>query len=246
MDFPGLWVGSAGTIWAAVPVSMLPRTYTPRPPRRRARGAVPALVGIIAALGFSVPERVYAADEDYPLPPVPTLHEAAWAVEIDFDLVFPIVRTGICPNGTGCVGGNGAGASLWAERRFARGFGVGLGYDLWLIDGSGVFDTTVVQSFALGGRYVALADRAVHPTFGLSLGLLLLGDTFVVATYGGFLDLRVGIEVEISETVAFVSALGVRLVTTAAFTTKADGVARSQGFEADAVLGAQVGLLFLL
>jgi len=229
---------------------MMPRVSLRRvfPDRggRLLRAVLLALLGLLLnAAPARATEGEGEADARYPIPPERAPLGPPWAVGVSFDVVIPAHLSGLCPAGSTCIGGLGAGVSGWLERRLPRSVGLGFGYDAWFLDGGGVFDTTVVQSFGLGVRVSAFPHSKTHPTAGVAGGLLLLGESFRVATYGGFLDLRAGVLVEMTPTIAFEGTLGARLLTTAAFTSAVDGVARSGGFEVDVVVVAQAGFVFL-
>lgn len=165
--------------------------------------------------------------------------------EIDAVLVIPAETSGVCPEPHLCVAGVGLGVSALFERRLPRSLGIGLGYDLWLLDGSSVWQTPTVQAFTLGLRYWFRHGEQLHPVIGAAAGFMLFGDTFEVATWGGLVDIEAGLEVELSTQVAFALTALARIYSLDGFVSEPDGVSRSAGGDVDLMIGLAIGLVVL-
>ena len=93
-------------------------------------------------------------------------------------------------------------------------------------------------------RYELLPANVVHPWIGASIGGVVFGDTFRVATVGVVVDVLVGLSWELSHTVSFVFGTALRLLALDAF--EADRVLRAEGFGVDGTLGMHVGVAISL
>ena len=180
-----------------------------------------------------------------PLPPVPERSVPVLVGEFNAMLIIPAETSGLCPSSGRCLLGVGAGISALFERRVPRGLGIGIGYDLWLLDGNSIWQTPVAQSFTLGLRYWFMPESQLHPVVGISAGVMLLGETFEVATWGGLVDLKVGGEAELSTRVGFSFGMLARLYTLDSFVSEPDGTLRAGGFDVDLMVGLSVGLVVL-
>lgn len=184
-----------------------------------------------------------AGADDHAPPPPPDDHPPRITGEVHLDVVLPIATRPLCPTGSGCVFGGGGGIGGMLEWRWPRGQTVGLGYDVWFLDGNGVHELSTLQSLRAVTRRFFLRDRQVHPYLGASLGVLLFGEAFRHRAVGGLVDLLLGIESEITPTLSFVVGVAVRLFTTSRFTSRSDDVVRSGRFGLDSAALLQVGLI---
>lgn len=185
----------------------------------------------------------FAEAQEYSPPPPPDDHPARITGEVHLDVVLPIATRPLCPEGSGCVFGGGGGIGGVLEWRWPRGQTVGLGYDVWFLDGNGVHELSTLQALRAVTRRFFLRERQVHPYVGASLGVLLFGDAFRHRAVGGLVDLLLGIESEITPTLSFVVGVAVRLFTTSRFTSVSDGVERSGRFGLDSAALLQIGLI---
>ena len=141
--------------------------------------------------------------------------------------------------------GGGAGLGGVLEWRWPSGLGMGLGYDLWLLDGNGVHELSTMQAVRWTLRYHFLPDRLVHPWVGGGLGGLLFGDTFAADAGGVLADLQAGVEVELTASLAFTVGLLARFFTTSSFRTASDGVERADDVGLNGALVLTAGLVLL-
>ena len=181
----------------------------------------------------------------FELPPTRGEQPPRWAVETHADLVFPVLGGPLCPEGSACPFENGGGLGAFLERRLASGLGLGIAFDLWLLNGSGVYELTVVQSISGRLRYALLPELSLHPFVWIGAGGFVLGDSFGIATGGGSLDLGAGAELELTRSMAATATLGGRLMVLVPFTSQTDDLARAQSFGVTASLMLQFGLVFL-
>ncbi len=189
--------------------------------------------------------RTHQRAESPPNPPPPDTLPPHLVGEFYASLVGPLYREPLCPEDAACLfgGGGGVGASL--EWRWPRGLGAGLGYEVWFIDGNGVYELTTTQFLFGQVRYYGMRERMVHPYVGVNLGLLLLGNAFEHSTVGAGASFQAGFELEITSTLAFTSHLSVRAFATGPFRSSGDGVARAQSFGVDLAGMLTVGLVLL-
>lgn len=203
---------------------------------------------VLAILAWAGPVSMASAqeaDSGSILPPDPERNVPTLVGEVDALLVIPAETSGLCPPPDRCLVGVGAGISALLERRLPRSLGFGVGYDLWMLDGNSVWQTPIIQSFTLGIRYWFMPDHALHPAVGLSAGVMLLGETFEVATWGGLVDLKIGGEAELSTRLGFSFGAVFRIFTLDGFVSEPDGTLRSEGFDVDLMIGLSIGLVVL-
>ena len=166
------------------------------------------------------------------------------AGELHISLMLPINDSRLCPDGAACIFGTGGAVGASFQRRWRRGIALGIGYELALQDGKGVYELTVVQSLRGLFQYAALPERWVHPLFRISAGPALIGDSFSVAAFGGVGEFQIGAEFELSEKSAAIAAFGWSLIRTRSFTSPRDGVKRATRRLFDSAATLQVGYVF--
>lgn len=183
------------------------------------------------------------ADTDFVLPPPRNDLGALLIVEPSMELVFPVTSDSLCPDGPnrGCVFGSGFGLGVLVERRSRRGVGIGGAYGMSLMDGGGIYEFSTLQTFTVSVRGFFLEPNFVHPMIGLSAGLALFGEAFRAETIGLVVDLRAGMELEITRTLAMTGAIDLRMLYLRGFTSS-EGRQRA-GSGVDFALALQVGLV---
>lgn len=219
--------------------------------RRRLRGLTVAALGALALVFGGASEALAQglaeeqADAEFELPPPPETLPPQLAGEARLDVVFPLAQGRLCPPGELCVFGGGGGVGGLVEWRRASGLALGVGYDVWFLDGNGVHELSTLQAVRFNLRKFFLPHREVHPYVGGAVGALLFGDTFRHNAVGALVDLTFGFEVEISPTLAFTAGIAVRLFYTTEFESRSDGVIRGDNFGVDGAAALQVGLVLL-
>ena len=178
-------------------------------------------------------------------PPAPDSREAELNVAIRLGAIAPIDQADICPGDSTCVLGAGASFGLEIERRWPLGIGILVAYDAWFVDSGGVFELGIVQAVLAGVRYTFLLDSIVHPSVHIGAGALVFGDTFLVETVGGALDLGVGAEFELTDSVVLAGGAAFWLFTTSPFVTGRDRTRRSEGLGLNIALQVYLGLTIL-
>lgn len=170
-----------------------------------------------------------SASADVEIPPEPERAAPRLAVEVHTGFTLPLDNESLCPPGAGCVleGGGGIGVSL--ERRWPSGFGALAAYDVWFLDSDSVFELATQQLLRAGMRYTMPTDYVFHPIFELSVGGMVLGDTFAIATGGFLVQAFSGVETELTETMGVRFGMGLRAFSHSAFHTERDDVARGNG-----------------
>ena len=199
-------------------------------------------LGIGMGLGVCVLSVADVRADD--LIPPPGKRSPIFAGELHISLVLPFDDSRLCPSGTACVYGTGASVGASFQRRWRRGIGLGIGYELGLHDGGGVHELTVVQSLRGIFQYAALPNRWVHPLFRISAGPALFGDSFSVDVFGGVAEFQLGAEFELSDTSAAIAAFGWSVLRTGGFKSPRDGVNRAQKHSFDSAATLQVGYVF--
>lgn len=172
--------------------------------------------------------------------------EPFFALGVETGLVIPVASKPLCPDGFECLFGVGWALGFPFSYRWAKGTGLGVGYEFWLQNSNGVYEATIVQAFTALLRQSFLTHKAVHPVLRLRGGFLMLGPSFRVATIGGTAEFAFGGETELTPTTLFTFLLGGQILRTRAFTTQADGARRSVAGGVDAALILRVGIAFLL
>ncbi|AKF08599.1 hypothetical protein [Sandaracinus amylolyticus] len=214
----------------------------------RASGALLAILSLASSI---LAAGVARADDDPSVvhhvepPPAPDDHPATLAVEVHGGANAPIERSTICPPAAGCVLGLGVGVGVQIERRTADRVGLWAGYDFWLLDSNAVFELAALHAIRGGVRYVFDDSTMVHPFVDAGIGLMAFGDTASVATAGGLITAGGGAELELSESVVFVTALETWLFATAPFETP-DAVERSSDFGVNVALQITIGISVLV
>lgn len=204
-----------------------------------------ALWGSLAVPRNGVSAQVPRGDDTLlpGLPPAPAERPPRRAVEVNAGLVGAFANSAVCPKGADCILGGGGAIGFTFEWRRPSGFSLGVGYDLWILDGGTVWDATTLQDVRFAGRYLFLPEISVHPYLSYGAGLVGLGDLFRFATAGGALDVGAGVEWEITESLAFTLSFELRTFMVVPFTTRDDGVQRGND-PLPNVLGAmQLGIV---
>lgn len=187
-------------------------------------------------------QDVVGAEVHVEPPPAPEDREPALGFEVHVSAIAPIARQGLCPAGPRCVFGGGGGVGGSVERRFASGLAIGLGYDALFVDAAGVYEIGVVQFLRAAVRFVFFPRHIFHLVLDAGVGALVFGETFRVAAVGGALQFGIGGELEVTQSIAFTSALVTRIFTTSSFTTPSDSALRGAGADFDAAIALQLGV----
>jgi hypothetical protein len=195
-------------------------------------------------LGTSVAHGQDSEPFVFEVPPAPELAEPRFTFDVHTGFTAPLNNHPLCPSGAGCVLKSGGGVGGSAERRWAAGIGVLVGYDLWFLDTDSVYELGVQQILRAGIRYTMPTNVVFHPVFELSGGAMLYGDTFRVATVGGVFEGLAGSEFELSAAFGLRAGLGVRVFSHSAFRTERDGVLRGKHGSFSEAIFLQVGLTF--
>jgi hypothetical protein len=214
-------------------------------PRRLVETVTEAVMGRLSALLFLVAAALapsLAAAQPFQPPPEPNELPAVVSGTIWFSAVFPLVNGHTCPSTGDCVLNGGGGIGGGIERRWPTGLTIGLEYEAWFLNSSGIYELGIMQALTAYARHLLLRDNIIHPYLGAGIGGVIFGDTLRVDTVGLAINLLSGIEWEISEDVSVVVSLVGRLVALDVFTTDADGVQRADGFGLDAFLGLRLGV----
>jgi hypothetical protein len=173
--------------------------------------------------------------------PAPSEQGALWALSFHSGWFVPVAADALCPAGVDCVMNGGFHVRFGAERRWASGFALGGSYEATLFDSDAAYEIGVLQGLRVLGRFLFPSGNNLHPFVGVGAGPTLFGDTFGVDTAGGAVDLVVGAEVELTDTLWLSIALPWRILYLAPFTTESDGVRRAKSGATTAFM-VEVGL----
>ena len=176
--------------------------------------------------------------------PSPLDRAPFWALGFHAAWLVPVSVAPLCPANEGCVMNGGLQVRFGAERRWARGWTLGASYEATLFDSDAAYELGVLQALRVLGRHLWSDTTNVHPFVGVGLGPAMFGDTFTVDTGGALLDVVVGAEIELSDTLWLSVALPWRVLYLAPFTTEADGVRRAKSGASTAFM-LEVGLAVL-
>lgn len=205
-----------------------------------------ALIGLACALGLAPAAR--AQEEALPhveAPPAPSSREPELLVQVWLGSVMPLERSDICPGESICVLGAGAVVGVGVERRWPFGLGVLVAYDAWFVDSGGVFELGTSQVVRAVLQYAFAEESSIHPTVHIGAGALIFGDTFLVSTVGGAVEVGANAEIELTDSVMLTFGAQGWLFTTSPFTTSRDRTPRSEGLGLNAALQLNVGLSIL-
>src|SRR5690606_21435463 len=161
-----------------------------------ARTCLGALIGLACALAPPLARGQDAAPSAPTVepPPAPSSREGELLAHVHLGSVVPLERSDICPGESICVLGAGAVVGVQIERRWPFGLGVSVAYDAWFVASGGVFELGTAQIMRAVLAYTFAQEWSVHPTLHLGAGALIFGDTFLVSTVGGAIDLGVTVE----------------------------------------------------
>jgi len=182
------------------------------------------------------------AAEGFELPRDPDAIDPVLAVDVHFSAVVPIASGPLCPPGEECVFGAGGGVGLGLERRWPNGIALGIGYDAWFLDSNNVYELAVMQMLSARLRYYFLPESIVHPWLGVAVGALIFGDTLQIATLGVAGVAEVGLEWELTESIALLLGIPFRFFTTSSFQTRRDRVERAEEPGLNVAAAFQFGL----
>jgi hypothetical protein len=176
------------------------------------------------------------------LPPDPYSLDPVVSVGFHLGLVVPVARDPLCPSGSDCVFQGGGSFGVVLERRWPSGPAIGLGYQLWFLDASGIYELGLMQELRAQFRYLFLMEAILHPFLGAGIGAVVFGDTFAVATVGVAVDAFLGVELELTETISVHVAIPWRVFRTDSFTTRRDRVRRAEEAGFNVAASLELGL----
>ncbi len=201
--------------------------------------AITLAVGLAIALVALAPQR--ASADDVVTPPPMRSHSPVPIVDVHGAAIVPLVDVQICPPGAQCVLGPGVGLGASVELRFPDRFAIIGAYDFGLVDSDSVYEIGALHAVRGGFRYVIDDASRVHPYLDVLGGFIAFGDTSTVATAGGVVCGGVGLELELSESVAITGSASAWLLLMAPFTAR-DRVLRASPTGADLVLQITLGV----
>jgi hypothetical protein len=181
----------------------------------------------------------------FEIPPAPAKAPPRWAFDVHTGFSAPLSNDSLCPDNAGCVLQSGGGVGGSVERRWSRGIGVLLAYDLWFLDTDSVYELGVQQLLRAGLRYTMPTDIVFHPVFEVTGGGMGFGDTFQIETVGVLAQAMVGAEIELTATFGLRAGLGLRAFSHTEFRTERDGVLRGSEGPFSTSFFFEVALTFL-
>lgn len=200
-----------------------------------ALGLVTAALSLAPAAARAEGLEVYPAEEQDP----------SFALEVHGAVVMPFERSAVCPAAGECVLGTGFGAGGYFLGRLPGGLSLLAGYEVWLLDGGGVYEVSAIHSLRVGLRWILDPSARAQPFLQGTLGGLLLTDPAQASTAGGLVTLGAGLEVELTEAVALCFSGALDLFSLAGFATR-DGVVRARDFAVNVGLEVQAGVVIQL
>lgn len=200
-----------------------------------------AIVALLCVIGLGHPAARADGLEVY----APLEQEPVWALEVHASAIFPIERGAVCPSGSSCVLGGGFGAGAYLLRRSPDGIGLLVGYEVWLLDGGGVYEVGALHSLRLGVRWTIDNSSIVQPLLQATVGAVLLTDPGQASTAGGLVATGTGMEIELSRDVALSLTAELAFFSVAAFRTR-DGAERAADFGVNVALETTAGLVVVL
>jgi hypothetical protein len=212
-----------------------------------ARPLVAGLLAVwVASPGWAQETPPPEAEPEAAVPiPEPTRRPPVLAGELFLEGVLPLATSPVCPAGAACVLGAGLGVGGIIERRWASGTSLGAAYDLWFLDGGAVHEVTVMQSFKALLRHRFMPTNQAHPYVGAGAGALFFGDSFGFASAAVMVEGHLGVEIEMSPSLAVTISTVWRLFVATPFRTEADGVRRVQDQGPNLAATLRLGLVIL-
>jgi hypothetical protein len=197
-------------------------------------------IAVLSTLAMALPARADGL-EVYP----PDQQSEVYALEVHGAVVLPLEASTVCPAGGDCVIGGGFGAGGIFVRRTPDGIGLLVGYEVWLLDGNGVYEVAALHSLRLGVRWILDDSSRVQPLLQATAGAILLTDPGQATSAGGMLTVGGGMEIELTTDVSVSLAAELAFLALAPFRTR-DGVDRAANFGVNVALETTVGLIVLL
>jgi hypothetical protein len=204
-----------------------------------------ARLAIAVLVGGTLTLEVVTARADGLEVYAPLEQEPVWALEVHASTIVPLERSAICPAGSSCVLGGGFGAGAYLLRRNPDGIGLLVGYEVWLLDGGGVYEIGALHSLRLGVRWTLDNRSIVQPLLQATVGAVLLTDPAQASTAGGLVAAGTGIEIELTRDVALSLTAELAFFSVAAFRTR-DGADRALDFGVNVALETTAGLVVVL
>lgn len=208
-------------------------------------GAARAIASTLALLWVGLVVGVGAARADGIEVYGPLEQEPVWALEVHGSAIFPLERGAVCPSGSACLLGGGFGAGAFLLRRSPDGIGFLVGYEVWLLDGGGVYEVGALHSLRLGVRWTIDNSSIVQPLLQATAGAILLTDPAQASTAGGMVAAGTGLEIELTRDVSLSFAAELAFFSVAAFRTR-DGADRAADFGVNVALETSAGLVVVL
>jgi hypothetical protein len=196
---------------------------------------------LLAALWLAPRPARAEALEVYPA----EAQDPSFALEVHGAVVLPFERAVVCPAAGECVLGTGFGAGGYFLGRLPEGLSLLAGYEVWLLDGGGVYEVSAIHSLRVGVRWILDPSARVQPFLQGTLGGLLLTDPAQASTAGGLVTVGAGLEVELTESVALSFCGALDLFSLAPFATR-DGLVRGRDFGVNVGLEVQAGVVIQL
>lgn len=175
----------------------------------------------------------------------PEEQDAIYALEIHGGAIFGLEESTVCPAGADCVFGGGFGIGGLLIRRAPDGIGLVVGYEVWLLDGGGVYEVAALHSLRLGVRWTIDVSSRVQPLLQATAGAMLLTDPAQATTAGGLVTAGGGLEVELTANVSVSLLAELAFLSVAPFRTR-DGVVRAADFGVNVDLMTTAGLVIVL
>ena len=130
-------------------------------------------------------------------------------------------------------------------RRSPDGIGLLVGYEVWLLDGGGVYEIAALHALRLGLRWTLDVRSRVQPFLQATAAALLLTDPGQATSGGGGITVGGGMEIEMTADVSFALAAELAFLSVGAFQTR-DGVLRARDFGVNVALEMTAGLVIVL
>jgi hypothetical protein len=175
----------------------------------------------------------------------PEEQDAVYALEVHGAAIVPLERSTLCPSGADCVFGGGFGVGGLLLRRSPDGIGLLVGYEVWLLDGGGVYEIAALHALRLGLRWTLDVRSRVQPFLQATAAALLLTDPGQATSGGGGITVGGGMEIEMTADVSFALAAELAFLSVGAFQTR-DGVLRARDFGVNVALEMTAGLVIVL
>jgi hypothetical protein len=212
---------------------------------RRIRRGVVVVLGLMGSLiqpastTADVPARSRQSDTTSAVLPDMT---PAWGWELHAGTFIPLTEGSLCPEGSKCMFQSGGGIGGSGEYRWPFGLALAATYDIWFLEGGGVYELGIFQQLGAALRYYFMQSHRLHPYIGFGATGILFGDAARLGTGGVGVQGLFGVELELSSVLALTACVRLHAFLLDSFVTPRDRTHRGDWGEVYQAMSIQIGI----